>query len=105
MKDCYKGDSRFKLFTNFRFKEYSDIQFIKGKKWGYYKSRMQWVMIDDMGNIIKELVDDNGTKLWYFRNHGYLHESYKKCLAVTLHDANFITSKDCPNCINCIKEK
>ena len=78
-----------------------------GVKWGYYKKRMHWVILDDDNNIVRELVDKDGRKSKYFKYYGYQPHTFKECLdengkADPYAQLDYCESVDCPDCYCCV---
>ena len=78
-----------------------------GVKWGYFKKDMQWVVLDSNNNIVKEIVNNDGTKSIYFDMYGYQPSTFKEHLdkdgkADPHAQWKYCKSVNCPDCYYCV---
>ena len=78
-----------------------------GVKWGYFKKDMQWVVLDSNNNIVKEIVNNDGTKSIYFDMYGYQPSTFKEHLdkhgnADPHAQWEYCKSVNCPDCYYCV---
>lgn len=88
------------MFTNIEVKP-------NGVKWGYYKKDMQWVVLDSNNNIVKEIVNDDGTKSIYFELYGYQPSTFKEHLdkdgkADPIAQLKYCKKVKCSGCYCCV---
>mgnify|MGYP003142173487 CR=1 FL=1 len=78
-----------------------------GVKWGYFKKDMQWVVLDSNNNIIRETVNNDGTKSVYFDGYGYQPSTFKEHLdkngkADPYAQLDYCKSVKCGGCYYCV---